>query len=111
MRSLSRPNKIAGWFGAVAVLPFVICISQRASSSAVHKGEAHHASRHVTYSTPDYIYPSDNGYYNVKDKPYGCHGDGRHDDTACIKAAMDAAMRVRAPADVTRQCIFPKERT
>jgi len=108
MRSLSRPNKIAGWFGAVAVLPFVICISQRASSSAVHKGEAHHASRHVTYSTPDYIYPSDNGYYNVKDKPYGCHGDGRHDDTACIKAAMDAAMRVRATGGRHATVYFPQ---
>jgi hypothetical protein len=49
----------------------------------------------VTYSTPDYVYPDNNGYYKVTDEPYGCYGDRRHDDTACIKAAMDAAMRVR----------------
>ncbi|HJY05847.1 MAG TPA: glycosyl hydrolase family 28-related protein, partial [Bryobacteraceae bacterium] len=62
----------------------------------------------VAYSTPDYIYPSDSGYYNVKDKSYGCYGDGRHDDTACIKAAMNAAMRVRATGGRYATVYFPK---
>jgi hypothetical protein len=62
----------------------------------------------VTYSTPDYVYPDNNGYYNVKDEPYGCYGDGRHDDTACIKEAMDAAMRVRATGARHATLYFPE---
>jgi pectate lyase-like protein len=62
----------------------------------------------VTYSTPDYVYPDNNGYYNVKDEPYGCYGDGRHDDTACIKEAMDAAMRVAATGARHATLYFPE---
>ncbi len=61
-----------------------------------------------TYATEDYIYPSDSGYFNVKDEPYACYGDGRHDDTACIKAAMDAAMHVGPTAGRHATVYFPE---
>ena len=61
-----------------------------------------------TYATPDHVYPADSGYYNVKDEPYGCYGDGQHDDTACIKAAMDAAMRVQATGGRHATVYFPE---
>ena len=108
MRPSLRRNKIGRWFVAVAALLVVICTSQSASSRLMRQDKARHASSRVTYSTPDYIYPSDSGYYNVKDKSYGCYGDGRHDDTACIKAAMNAAMRVRATGGRYATVYFPK---
>jgi hypothetical protein len=61
-----------------------------------------------TYATPDYIYPRDSGYFNVKNEPYNCYGDGRHDDTACIKAAMDAAMRVGPTGGRHATVYFPE---
>jgi Pectate lyase superfamily protein len=65
-------------------------------------------SNRETYSTPDYLYPRDGGYYNVKTSPYNCYGDGRHDDTACIAAAMDAAMRVRPTHGRHATVYFPE---
>jgi hypothetical protein len=60
-----------------------------------------------TYTTPDYVYPTDSGYYNVKDARFKCFGDGKHDDTSCIKSAMNAAMRIQATAGRHATVYFP----
>jgi hypothetical protein len=44
----------------------------------------------ATYGTADFVYPANVGYYNVKD--YGAQGDGVTDDTAAIRAAIQAAL-------------------
>jgi len=44
----------------------------------------------VTYTTSDYVYPADIGYFNVQS--YGATGDGHTDDTQAIQNAMNAGM-------------------
>ncbi len=57
----------------------------------------------VTYPTGDYVYPSNIGYFNVKN--YGAKGDGRTDDTKAIRRAMAAAYG--APGPTERTVYFP----
>jgi hypothetical protein len=66
-----------------------------------------YAASSVTYPTSDYTYPSDNGYFNVKNEPFSCYGDGRHDDTACVQEAMDAALHVRSTSGRHATVYFP----
>lgn len=99
---------IKQWLAATGVLLGIICISQRALSLVASRDEGHRGLEHVTYSTPDYLYPTDSGYYNVKDKRYGCYGDGKHDDTACIQSAMNDAMRVQPTGGRHATVYFPE---
>jgi polygalacturonase len=48
------------------------------------------ASNNVTYDTPDFIYPSDIGFYDVT--KYGANGKDAADDTNAIQSAINAAI-------------------
>ncbi len=50
------------------------------------------AGTNVTYTTSDYVYPSNIGFFNVKSSPYNATGNGTTDDSAAIQAAFTAAM-------------------
>jgi hypothetical protein len=53
-------------------------------------GAENRVSKNMTYSTADYVYPRDIGYYDVR--KYGAKGDGITDDTSAIKSAMAASL-------------------
>ena len=61
-----------------------------------------------TYATKDYIYPSDSGYFNVKDEPTPAMGMAGTTIPRCIKAAMDAAMHVGPTAGRHATVYFPE---
>jgi Pectate lyase superfamily protein len=63
---------------------------QRAPAVASRPSNEPVLARNMTYPTADYIYPSDIGYYNVKN--YGAKGDGLKDDTLAIQHAIAAAV-------------------
>lgn len=75
-------------------------VSLSGTGESVSTGGGGGAKNNVTYATGDHIYPSDIGYLNVVNPPsgviYNCpaghaYGDGIHDDTACIQAAIQRA--------------------